>query len=55
MDRFDHLKAKIEDRSSDLETAQRAIAQFNEQMKNISADLGNLEDEFNSMKPIAVS
>jgi len=52
LDRYDVLRARLDDRGSDLEAAQRGMAQFNEQLKNVSGDLGNLEDEFNGMKPI---
>lgn len=52
MDRFDNLNSKLGDRFSDLESAQRAMEEFKNQMKNIATDIGNLENELNSMKPV---
>lgn len=52
MDRFNNLNSKLGDRFNDLESAQRAMEEFKNQMKTLGADIGNLENEFNGMKPV---
>jgi dystonin len=51
MNKFDDLNAKLGDRFNDLESAQRAMEEFKNQMKSIEAGIGNLENELNAMKP----
>ncbi|XP_035712122.1 microtubule-actin cross-linking factor 1 isoform X8 [Folsomia candida] len=52
MDRFDNLNSKLGDRFNQAESAQRAMEEFKNLMKGLSADIGDLENELNAMKPI---
>lgn len=52
LDRYDNLTGKLGDRLSDLESSQRAMAEFTEQMKSLSNEIGELDNEFGNFKPI---
>lgn len=47
------LTQKLEDRCSDLESASEIITHFNNKMKDAHLDLNHLEEELDSMAPIA--
>nr|CAD7404992.1 unnamed protein product [Timema cristinae] len=50
-DRLDELTAKLDDRCSELQSAATAVTQFNDQVKGLTHDLSDLENELDSMKP----
>ncbi|CAG0880401.1 unnamed protein product [Darwinula stevensoni] len=52
-DKYDQLRQGLQDRSQDLEAAAQAVAQVKEHVKSLTASLGGLEEELESMKPIA--
>lgn len=49
-DRIDDLLSKLNDRCNELQSAATAVAQFNDNLKAISQELGALEKEFDNMK-----
>ncbi|XP_037048334.1 dystonin isoform X46 [Bradysia coprophila] len=50
-DRIDDLHNKLDDRCGELQSAATAVTQFNEQVKNLTLDLSELEHVVDSLSP----
>ena len=50
-DRYAELRAQLEDRCSNLETASQAVLQFQDHVKAVLSDLSALETELDAMSP----
>ncbi|XP_058116979.1 dystonin isoform X2 [Anopheles coustani] len=52
-DRIEDLHARLDDRCGELQSAATAVAQFNDQVKLLGVDLGELENHLDSLAPPA--
>ncbi|XP_037953232.1 uncharacterized protein LOC119683566 isoform X20 [Teleopsis dalmanni] len=50
-DRIADLQGRLDDRCGELQSAATAVTQFNEQIKNLSANLNDLEHEIENLSP----
>ena len=52
-DRLSSLQAKLDDRHGDLKSASQAVGEVNERIKELTSQLGALEEELDGMAPVA--
>ncbi|XP_017836803.1 dystonin isoform X21 [Drosophila busckii] len=52
-ERMSELQGRLDDRCGELQSAATAVSQFNEQMKNLSVDVNELEVEIEQLSPPA--